>query len=83
MGDAWGTVCIPIHENLEKFHPDLLADVTEDFKTELFSIYGFRPSALNQRYFQLKNSLLVGRLLCLKVEDIGCNVLRKSGFGLR
>lgn len=71
MGDAWGTVCIPVHENLKKFHPDLLADVCEEFKTELFSIYGFRPSDLNRRYFQLKNSLLVGRFLCLKVEDIG------------
>ncbi len=71
MGDAWGTICIPVHENLERFHPDLLVEVSENFKTELFSIYGFRPSVLNQRYFQLKNSLLVGRFLCLKVEDIG------------
>ncbi|MDA8018623.1 MAG: hypothetical protein MPN21_14375 [Thermoanaerobaculia bacterium] len=71
MSDAWGTVCVPVHEDLETFDLDLVADVSEEFKTKLFSLYGFKPSVLNQRYFQLKNSLLIGRFLCLKVEDIG------------
>ena len=81
MGDAWGAVCVPVHEDLERFHLDLLADVAEDFKAELFSIYGFEPSVLNQRYFQLKNSLLVGRFLCLKVEDIGWSDLCRHILG--
>jgi len=67
----YGVVCIPVRPDFEEFCLDNLADSESIFLERLFSFYGFQERDSFRGQFDISNSLLVGRFICLEVEGIG------------
>jgi hypothetical protein len=73
----YGVVCIPVRPDFEEFCLDSLAYSETAFLERLFSFYEFQQDDLFRGRFDISNSLLVGRFICLEVEGIGWSYFSK------